>query len=41
MTQTQIIKATNIGQLILGGVSLALQVAGLIRSRSGVKKTDV
>lgn len=41
MTKPQIIRAANIGQVILGGIILALQVAGLIRSRNGIAKTDV
>ena len=41
MTQHQRISAANIGQIILGGVTLALQVAGLIRARNGAAKTDV
>jgi hypothetical protein len=39
MTTSQAQKLATVGQVILGGVILALQVAGLIRSRS--VKTDV
>ncbi len=41
MSKNQIIKAANVGQIILGGVILALQVAGLIRNGNGVVKTNV
>ena len=41
MTQPQILKAANLGQIILSGLILALQVAGLIRGRNGIAKTDV
>jgi len=41
MTRPQIIKAANLGQILLGGLILALQVAGMIRSRNDVAKTDV
>ena len=39
MTRPQIIKVANVGQILLGGLILALQVAGLIKGRS--VKTDV
>ncbi len=34
MTTSQAQKLATVGQVILGGVILALQVAGLIRSRA-------
>ena len=41
MTTSQAQKLATVGQVILGGVILALQVAGLIRSRNSIAKTDV
>ncbi|MFC1583874.1 hypothetical protein ACFL4U_04230 [Candidatus Neomarinimicrobiota bacterium] len=41
MTRPQIIRVANLGQVLLGGLILALQVAGLIRNRNGLAKTDV
>ena len=41
MTKPQLIKVANLGQIILSGLILALQVAGLIRGRNGIAKTDV
>ena len=41
MTKPQLIKVANLGQVLLGGLILALQVAGLIRGRNDIAKTDV
>ena len=41
MTASQVQKLATVGQAVLSGVILALQVAGLIRSRNDVAKTDV
>ncbi len=40
MTQPQLIKVANLGQVLLGGLILALQVAGLIRGRNDIAKTE-
>jgi len=37
MTSVQVQKVATIGQVILGGIILMVQVAGLIRGRSTVK----
>ena len=41
MTKPQLIRVANLGQIILSGLILALQGAGLIRGRNGIDKTDV
>jgi len=41
MTKPQLIRVANLGQVLLGGLILALQVAGLIRGRNDIANTDV